>query len=230
MILFWTLFGTTGLAFLGWRFWLPLRNPERQPPPGDGFLSPADGYVVYVRRVERGQIPIAIKQRREIPLEELAACPSLQGASGWLMGVYMTAFSVHHNRVPLSGEVLEIQRVNAGKNRTMARLSTRLLSGRQPYAEDCDYLIENDRVTMVVATGGSYYALTQIADKWISYIINTCVPGQWLERGAQYGLIRFGSQVDVFLPDGLGYRPVAREGTYVYAGETILAEKTQYEP
>lgn len=225
MILFWTLFGITGLAFLGWRFWLFLRNPERRPPPGDGFLSPADGYVVYVRRVEHGQIPITIKQRREIPLEELAACTLLQGTSGWLIGVYMTAFSVHHNRVPLNGKVLEIQRIMAGKNLTMARLSTRLLSGRLPYEEDCDYLIENDRVTMVVAATGGYYALTQIADKWISHIINACVPGQELERGERYGLIRFGSQVDVFLSDALGYRPVVREGAYVYAGESILAEK-----
>jgi phosphatidylserine decarboxylase len=78
---------------------------------------------------------------------------------------------------------------------------------------------------MVVATDGSYYALTQIADKWISYIINACLPGQYLTRGERYGLIRFGSQVDVFLPDALGYRPVAREGAYMYAGKTILAEK-----
>jgi phosphatidylserine decarboxylase len=225
MSLLWIFFGTTGLAFLVWRFWLFLRNPERQAPPGDGFLSPADGYVVYVRRVDQGQIPIAIKQRREIPLDELAACPTLKDASGWLIGVYMTAFSVHHNRVPLGGKVVEMQRVNAGKNRTMARVATRLLTRKQPYEADCDYLVENDRVTMVVATDGSYYALTQIADKWISYIINACLPGQYLTRGERYGLIRFGSQVDVFLPDALGYRPVAREGAYMYAGKTILAEK-----
>lgn len=224
MTLILILFATATLAFLWWRFWFFLRNPARQHPPGNGFLSPADGYVVYIKRVELGLTPIAVKQQKVIPLAELTAYPPLQGCSGFLIGVYMTAFSVHHNRAPLGGRVAELIRVHATKNHSMARMMTHLLVGCRPFEDDCTYLVENDRVTTVIKTNQGYYSLTQIADKWISHIINDCVPGQPLQRGERFGLIRFGSQVDVFLPDELGYRPVVRLGDYVYAGETILAE------
>lgn len=46
------LFGFVTALFVWWRFWFFMRNPKRQPPLGEGFLAPADGYVVYVKRVE----------------------------------------------------------------------------------------------------------------------------------------------------------------------------------
>jgi phosphatidylserine decarboxylase len=214
--------------FLFWRFWFFMRNPKRKIPDGDDFLAPADGYVVYVKRVEAGQVPIAIKRRQQITLEELSREPALMKSSGYLMGIFMTAFSVHHNRIPLAGKVSGKYHAHPAQNMSTARLMTNILIGRKPYEEDCTHVLENERITIVIQTPSGAYTLTQIADKWISHIINPAEPGDMLERGAVYGMIRFGSQVDVFIPDDLGYTPVRSPGDYVYAGESILAKRNQF--
>ena len=52
-------------AFLFWRYVWFFRDPPRTPPAEAGLVSPADGTVVYVRRVEPGEDVVAIKQRSE---------------------------------------------------------------------------------------------------------------------------------------------------------------------
>lgn len=212
----------TGL-FIWWRFWFFMRNPKRQTPEGEGFLAPADGYVVYVKRVEAGTIPIAIKKRTHIELSEISSFSPLDKASGYLIGTFMTAFSVHHNRVPLSGEVVFKQATRPRSNQTTARLMTNILLNRKPLEQNCSHILENERVTFSIRTTKGVYSLTQIADKWISHIINRVSIGDQLSRGELFGMIRFGSQVDVFIPDALGFTPTVSPGDYVYAGETILA-------
>lgn len=223
MKVFLILIGLVSALFVWWRFWFFMRNPTRQPPPGEGFLAPADGYVVYVKRVEAGAIPMALKNRQQIELDELTSFPPLSKASGYLMGIFMTAFSVHHNRVPLSGEVVFKRTTRPGANQTTARLMTNILLRRKPYERNCLHIIENERVTLGIRSISGVYSLTQIADKWISHIINRAEIGDKLSRGELFGMIRFGSQVDVFIPDELGYAPAVTPGDYVYAGETILA-------
>ncbi len=214
------------LLFIFWRCWFFMRNPKRYPPSGDGLLSPADGYVVYVKRVEAGNVPITIKNRQHIPLHELSAYPPLLQSSGYLTGIFMTAFSVHHNRVPLSGKVVYKHRTTPRSNQSTARLMTNILLNRKPYEKNCEHLIENERVTLGIQTSAGHYSLTQVADKWISHIINYPEVGDILTKGALFGMIRFGSQVDIFIPDQLGYTPVLKPGDYVYAGESILATWT----
>ena len=53
------------------RWWFP-RNPERHPDPSARLVAPADGRIVYVELVADGVVPIAIKDRREIPLDDEA--------------------------------------------------------------------------------------------------------------------------------------------------------------
>jgi len=54
-----------------WRFFFFFRDPERTTPSGKNIVSPADGRVVYVKKVSNNTVPIAIKKRRTIPLREL---------------------------------------------------------------------------------------------------------------------------------------------------------------
>jgi phosphatidylserine decarboxylase len=217
------LFGLVSTLFIWWRFWFFIRNPKRQSPAGAGFLAPADGYVVYVKRVDAGEIPITIKNRTRIELFEISSFPELDKSSGYLIGTFMTAFSVHHNRVPLSGELVFKQTIRQRTNQTTARLMTNILLKRMPLEENCSHIIENERVTIGIKTTKGVYSLTQIADKWISHIINRVSTGDQLSRGELFGMIRFGSQVDVFIPDELGYTPSVSPGDYVLAGVTILA-------
>lgn len=217
------LFSLASILFIWWRFWFFMRNPKRQVPAGAGFLAPADGYVVYVKRVESGTIPIALKNRASIELSEMSSFPELAKASGYLIGTFMTAFSVHHNRVPLSGELVFKQATPPRTNQTTARLMTNILLNRKPLEDNCSHLVENERITIGIKTTKGVYSLTQIADKWISHIINRASVGDQLSRGELFGMIRFGSQVDVFIPDELGYTPIVNPGDYVLAGVTTLA-------
>jgi phosphatidylserine decarboxylase len=223
MMVFLIFFSLVTAFFIWWRFWFFMRNPKRKMPAGDDFLAPADGYVVYIKRVEAGTIPISIKNRTHIELTEVSSFPPLSKASGYLIGTFMTAFSVHHNRIPLSGKVVFKNATQPSTNQTTARLMTNILIGRKPLDENCSHIIENERLSVGIKTEKGVYSITQIADKWISHIINRIVVGDNLNRGERFGMIRFGSQVDVFVPDELGYAPTVKPGDYVYAGETVIA-------
>ena len=209
-------------VFLAWRFWFFVRDPERTPPPGDDILAPADGYVVYACPVRAGEVPVAVKGRTSIPLDELTAVPGL-ATDGTLVGIFMTPLDVHVNRAPIGGVVRRRVHRPAQHNRSLVRVWTNLMVGRRPYAEDCRHLVENERNTLVIEGERLTVAVTQIADVWVSRIVCRAAEGDRVERGARYGMIRLGSQVDVFIPAGPSIRLVCREGESVRAGESILA-------
>jgi phosphatidylserine decarboxylase len=187
------------------------------------MLSPADGYVVYVRRVEAGEVPVAIKKGRQITLSELMVPGNLTNTSGFIIGIFMTPFSVHYNRIPLSGEVGTVSSFQPGRNQTMARMIFNLLTAKKTPETGCTYLLTNERKTTVIHTGRGWYAVTQIADVWVSQIVNRLSPGDEVNRGTSFGMIRFGSQTDIFISDELGYHPVCTPGAYVRAGESVIA-------
>ncbi|MGZ8179041.1 phosphatidylserine decarboxylase [Williamsia sp. SKLECPSW1] len=208
-----------------WRLRFFFRDPVRTPP-GDphAVVAPADGVVTYVKRVERGQVPFAVKKGRTIPLEEFTDIAT--DASGHLVGVYMTEYSVHRNRSPVAGTVVARRhRAAAPFNRSMARIGANLLARQTPYDEGCDYLMTNERLTIGVRhASGAVATVTQIADLWVNRIVAHVDVGETVGRGEQYGMIRFGSQCDVFLPDELVARITVRPGQYVFAGTTVIAE------
>ncbi|MEM8732072.1 MAG: phosphatidylserine decarboxylase [Pseudomonadota bacterium] len=215
-------------AFGFWRFWYFLRDPKREPPEGeDLILAAADGYITYVKRVEAGEIPIALKNRTHIRLDEFTALPEMAGGAGYLIGTYMTETSVHRNRAPVSGEViLRRHRPAAETNRSLARMTANLTLGRQPFEAGCDFLLENERLTIALRMAdGPVVTVTQIADQWIDRIVARVAVGDQLERGAQYGMIRFGSQCDVYLPEAVVAEIRVAPGDYVYAGESVLAHR-----
>ena len=216
----------TGLAgaFLYWRLAYFLRDPPRVIPADEtAVLAAADGFITYVKRVEDGQVPVAVKARTRIPLREYVGVNNR--ASGYLIGTYMTEHSVHRNRAPVSGEVVYREHRSAAPfNRSMARMTANLLFRRQPYDDGCEYLLTNERLTIAIALpDGSLVLVTQIADLWINRIIARVEVGERVQRGQQYGLIRFGSQCDVFLPDNVVDTILVQAGQYVLAGETVLA-------
>ncbi len=209
--------------FVWWRAWFFWRNPARCPPAGDALLCAADGRVVYVKRVRAGEVPVSVKGQRAMRLLECAPVLDAARGDGVLIGTYMSVFSVHQNRIPVSGEVVLRVHRPAVRNVSMARMMVYTLLGREPYDEDCRHLIQNERLTIGIRTPGGVVLVTQIADAWIRRIRADVGVGQPVERGARYGAILLGSQVDVFVPDSLGFRVVVRPGQAVRAGETPLA-------
>lgn len=207
-----------------WRTAAFLRDPARTPPADPRtVVAAADGFVTYVKRVDDGRVPVAVKKRRHIPLSEYTGAGDV--SSGWLVGTYMTEYSVHRNRAPVDGEVIVRRHRGAAPfNRSMARMTANLFLRRTPFDEGCDYLLTNERLTIGLRhDSGAVVFVTQIADLWVDRIVARTDIGDRLRRGEQYGLIRFGSQCDVFLPDELVDTVDVRPGQYVWAGESVLA-------
>jgi phosphatidylserine decarboxylase len=118
----------------------------------------------------------------------------------------MNIFSVHSNRTPVGGVVIE-RWYKKGKffNAALDKAST-----------------SNERSAVQIRTPEGWDVTSvQIAGLVARRILSYLVVGQKIERGERYGFIRFGSRVDVYLPEGS--RVVARLGRWVLSGSDIIA-------
>jgi phosphatidylserine decarboxylase len=119
----------------------------------------------------------------------------------------MNVFNVHVNRVPVSGTVID-RFYNAG------RFLNAALDKASSENEQCGLVIRtDDGVTMMSV---------QIAGLIARRIVTYPEVGDRIERGRRYGLIRFGSRLDVYLPQGT--RIDVCLGDQTVAGETVLGE------
>ncbi len=183
------------------------RDPERTPPADPrAIVSPADGTVIYVRRLPAGSLLRAQKRGAQLVLEELNGSP-LAAQELWQIGISMVFTDVHVNRAPLAGQV-SLARHQPG----------RFLSLRIPEAVNL-----NERQTLVLDNGRFAIALVQIASRLVRRIEAYVREGQRVERGQRIGMIKFGSQVDVFLPIEALSELCVREGDVLRAGESIIA-------
>jgi len=122
------------------------------------------------------------------------------------VGIFLSVFDVHVNRAPLAGRVVAVER---GGQRYLAAFDRR--------AET-----ENARCTLWLETArGERVGVVQIVGLIARRIV--CHPrvGEWVARGARYGLIRFGSRTDVLLP--LEAELCVARGQRVRGGETVVA-------
>lgn len=143
---------------------------------------------------------ICLIQECELP-DSLA-----DGKKYWRVSVFMSVFNVHVNRMPTAGEILKKEYVAAGKffNASLDKASKE--------NERCNYLVK--------AENGQIYGVTQIAGLVARRIVPQVEEGQKLGRIQRFGLIRFGSRLDVYLPEGV--KPEVRVGQIMVAGETVL--------
>lgn len=215
--------------FALWRFVFFFRNPRRHVVADDAaVLSPADGFIVYARRVRPGEPVFAVKEGAPILLDDLMFLddPALP-RDGWLVGIYMSPFDVHYNRAPVRGRVRKIAhrfpgRGASGKNANMFPGQSNLFFDLRPYWQGCEYLVQNERASYVFTNEQRSVYVTQIADRWIRKIVSYR-EGEVLAQGDVFGLIRMGSQVDLFVPDPEGHLEVqVRERQPVRAGLDAL--------
>jgi phosphatidylserine decarboxylase len=81
----------------------------------------------------------------------------------------------------------------------------------------------NERNSLIIATpGGARIVVVQIAGLIARRIVSFVHEGIAVGAGDRFGLIRFGSRLDVYLPEGV--RPMVAEGQTAIAGETVLAD------
>lgn len=129
------------------------------------------------------------------------------GRKHWRVSVFMSVFNVHVNRLPTAGTVERVEYIAAGKffNASLDKASKE--------NERCNYLVKADN--------GQVYGVTQIAGLVARRIVPQVEEGAHLERAERFGLIRFGSRLDVYLSEGV--KPEVRVGQIMVAGETVLA-------
>lgn len=121
------------------------------------------------------------------------------------ISIFMSVFNVHVNRVPFSGRVVELTHT----------------PGKFFDVRDSRSSCENERSTIVMETAsGLRMAFVQVAGLIARRIVCYARSGEMLERGKRYGLIRFGSRLDVYLP--LDVQPLVKLGDKTIAGETVL--------
>lgn len=122
------------------------------------------------------------------------------------VSIFMSVFNVHINRAPASGKILKAVYIK-GKffNANLDKAST-----------------DNERQLLAMETeSGKKIAFVQIAGLVARRILCFAKEGQTYEAGERFGLIRFGSRLDVYLPEGV--EPQVCVGQTMVAGETILA-------
>ncbi|MEW5801884.1 MAG: phosphatidylserine decarboxylase [bacterium] len=207
--------------FLFWRFFYFFRNPRRDIPKGDAIVAPADGKVIYIQKVLKGQVPLAIK-KSAIRLDEIIGLEEFKDHDGYLFGIFLSPFSVHRNRSPIAGRVIKKHYLRAPRNITMLKIGFTSFFNLKPYEQDSEYIVRNERNTIVIQGTRCTVAVTQIADAWINRIICRIAEGEYLAKGEEFGLIRMGSQVDLFLPEQDAVKIQVEVGDTVYAGETVL--------
>ena len=184
-----------GWLLVGLTIWVAafFRDPIRTTPSNaDLIVAPADGLVMMISRVAA---PI-----------ELAGESGLKGEFT-RVSIFMSVFDVHINRSPIAGTV-----------RRIAYVPGKFLNADLDKASE-----DNERQHFLVEReDGVRIGFTQIAGLVARRIMAFVKEGDRVEAGERVGLIRFGSRVDVYLPDGTGSQVLLGQRTI--AGETILGE------
>ncbi len=129
------------------------------------------------------------------------------------ISVFLNVFDVHVNRFPVDGRVCAAH-YRPGKflNASLDKAS-----------------VDNERMSLgIEMADGRRVACVQIAGLVARRIICEATPGAEARAGARYGLIRFGSRVDVYLPAGTA--PLVVVGQRVIGGESVLADLAGSEP
>ncbi|GAB3282761.1 phosphatidylserine decarboxylase [Parasphingorhabdus pacifica] len=122
------------------------------------------------------------------------------------ISVFLTVFDVHVQRIPLDGEITQVA------YRPGAFLSADLDKASE----------DNERNSMVIRGGGHEVAVVQIAGLVARRIVCSVNEGDQVVAGHTYGLIRFGSRVDLYVP--AGSRVLVEPGQRTIGGETTVAE------
>lgn len=189
-----------GFILTAWCFYF-FRNPDRVTPTRPGLIvSPADGRVVLIQDV----VPDAEFGLGDQPRTRVS--------------IFLNVFDVHVNRIPAASTVVT-RRYRPGKfvNASLDKAST-----------------DNERMGLTLKLTGDHpragelLGVVQIAGLIARRIICDAQEGQPFKTGARFGIIRFGSRTDIYLPHGV--QPLVSIGQYMLGGETVIADCASSEP
>jgi len=195
------------------------------------FFAPADGIIVYQRRVFPHECVITIKGR-DYSLRDAVRDPYYD-AESLVIGIFMTFFDVHVNRIPYPGRLSyrELDPIDS-YNHPMLELERNILQDLCIPSDSMEYLHHNQRVLNridSVQLGQSYYML-QIADQDVDHITPFLLKqNQRVDQGQRFSQVRFGSQVDLIVPlsTRFDFNTVQEIGDHVEAGIDPIIKVTE---
>ncbi len=201
--------GLIGLVLTLWCLYF-FRDPARSVPKREGLvLAPADGRITAITEA----IPLPRELRPPVdPMSTSEDTTDDEDGDFTRISIFLSVFDVHVQRNPIGGLVKKVvykpgMFLNAGND---------LAS------------IENERcAALIVRPDGRELGVVQIAGLIARRIICDLQEGQDIRIGERYGLIRFGSRVDVYLPKGVS--PLVCVGQKTIGGETVLADMNSNE-
>ena len=122
------------------------------------------------------------------------------------VSIFLSIFNVHIQRLPITGEVTKVDYIE-GKfiNATLDKASD-----------------ENERLKITIKNGNNLIHVTQIAGLIARRIVNYVKPNENINQGERYGIIKFGSRVDIEFPNN--FKLLVNEGQQSIGGETIIAQ------
>ena len=207
------------------------RDPSRPTYSDDSFFfSPADGIILY--QVVVGPTDPILEIKGKAYSLRAALQDESFGETCLVIGIFMTMYDVHVNRVPYGG-FLSYRLLDPIRSMNMPMLAEEhsLIEDLVIDHDKADYLHDNQRLLNRIyapALGQNYYVL-QIAD----YDVNCVTPFNLGQRvpvtqNERFSQIRFGSQVDLIIPRSprFNFEPVQQTGMHVEAGVDPLVAVT----
>lgn len=167
------------------------RNPRRRIPEGEGVIvSPADGTFDTIE---------------EIADHEFIGGPAIE------IGIFLSIFNVHINRMPAAGKIIKL-----------AYKPGKCLNALRPESTR-----ENERLEIFLQTPeptNRPMLVQQITGAIARRIVCRLKPGDELPKGAQFGMIKLGSRTVLVFPKEEGLEILAKPGDKLKAGSTVLAK------
>lgn len=192
--------GWLGVVLTAWCVYF-FRDPARVTPSREGLIvAPADGVVLPV--VDAAP-PVEL---------DMGEAPRTR------ISVFMNVFDVHVNRAPCDGMVIA----------TAYRPGRFINASFDKASEHNERMAARIRPAAAGEHGDGDVAVVQIAGLVARRIKSGLTEGQSVRAGERFGIIRFGSRVDVYLPSG--FTPLVIAGQRSIAGETVLADARAQEP
>jgi len=185
----WLLAPVVGVILLCWlQIIYFFRDPERTiPADPSALVSPADGTITDIGEVDE---------------------PDFPGGRAVRVGIFLSVFNVHVNRIPRSGRITRLQ----------------YFPGKFFDARRSEARTDNEQlwIDMVDAATGTPLRIKQISGLIARRIVCWLKVGEDLKAGERIGMIKFGSRTEVYLPADKAVEVAVRVGETVQGGATVL--------
>lgn len=196
---------SSSVVLLLYRFY---RDPVRIAPSSNNIIiSPADGKIIYIKEVKKGEPFISEKKGRKFYLRDLYNFDdSFEDVV--IVGISMSFLDVHVNRAPITGRV-----------KVLKHIPGLFLSLKKQEA-----IINNERAFTLIENDDIKIGVLQITSRLVRNIKAYIRENMTVTKGEKIGMIRFGSQVDIVIPKSDKILLNVKIGQKVKAGITAIAK------